>query len=55
MEEYLAYKEKCRLEAELIAFRIRMVTIIQAWWRGTMVRKGFGPFKRKKEKKKGKK
>jgi len=25
-----------------------MATKIQAWWRGTMVRKGLGPYKKKK-------
>lgn len=29
----------------------RSAIVIQAWWRGTMVRKGLGPFKKKKKSK----
>ncbi|XP_053678105.1 dynein regulatory complex protein 9-like [Anopheles nili] len=48
LEERVKYKELCQ----------RMAVKLQAWWRGVMVRKGFGTFdtsgKRKKTKSKGK-
>lgn len=31
--------------------RINAAVRIQAWWRGTMVRKGFGKYRKKKDKK----
>lgn len=31
--------------------QLRSAIKIQAWWRGTMVRKGLGPFKKKKKSK----
>ncbi|CAG9853624.1 unnamed protein product [Phyllotreta striolata] len=47
-EKYKIEQEKIRLEKE----RINNAAIkIQAWWKGTMVRKGFGRFRKKKEKK----
>ncbi|KAK9869499.1 hypothetical protein WA026_003252 [Henosepilachna vigintioctopunctata] len=50
--------EKRRIEEEN-RFRNQMATKIQAWWRGTMVRKKLGPYrpksKRRKDKKKKKK
>ncbi|XP_045471073.1 dynein regulatory complex protein 9 [Harmonia axyridis] len=57
MNKWLARKaEKQRIEEE-IRFLNRMATMIQAWWRGTMVRKKLGPYRpasKKKDKKKKK-
>lgn len=59
MNNWLERKaEKQRIEEEL-RFLNRMATVIQAWWRGTMVRKKLGPYrpaskKKKKDKKKKK-
>ncbi|XP_005104711.1 dynein regulatory complex protein 9 [Aplysia californica] len=47
-------KEKARRKAEQEAIELRSAIRLQAWWRGVMVRKGFGPFGKKK-KGKGKK
>lgn len=47
-------KEQKRLEQEELERKIRAAIRIQAWWRGVMVRKCLGPF-RKKKGKKGKK
>lgn len=60
IEAYLEYKEKKRLEAELLALQHRSATKIQAWWRGCMVRHCLGPYrkrrgKHKKDNKKNKK
>nr|XP_023018152.1 IQ domain-containing protein G-like isoform X1 [Leptinotarsa decemlineata]XP_023018153.1 IQ domain-containing protein G-like isoform X1 [Leptinotarsa decemlineata] len=55
IDDYKQYKveqEKIRLEMDK---RNRAATIIESWWRGTMVRKGFGKFRKKKEKKAKKK
>lgn len=48
--EYKLEQEKKRLEKER---KDAAATKIQAWWRGTMVRRGFGKYKKKE--KKGKK
>ncbi|KAL1513384.1 hypothetical protein ABEB36_002803 [Hypothenemus hampei] len=51
MTAYEAYKleqEKKRLENER---KNKAATKIQAWWRGVMVRKGFGKYKKKKDRK----
>lgn len=47
-------KEKARRKAEQEALELKATVKIQAWWRGIMVRKGLGPYGKKK-KKKGKK
>lgn len=47
-------KEKARRKAEQEAIELRSAIRLQSWWRGVMVRKGFGPFGKKK-KGKGKK
>jgi len=51
----LEYKEQKRKEAEHDQFLYDMATKIQAWWRGTMVRKGLGPYKKRKKPAKDKK
>ncbi|BFZ00910.1 hypothetical protein BsWGS_03949 [Bradybaena similaris] len=49
-------KEKARRKLDLEAIELKAAIRLQAWWRGVMVRKGFGPFGKKKKKKgKGKK
>ncbi|ESO88598.1 hypothetical protein LOTGIDRAFT_125731 [Lottia gigantea] len=48
-------KEKVRRKDELEAIELRGAIKVQAWWRGLMVRKGFGPYGKKKKGKKGKK
>lgn len=45
-------QEKIRLEKER---KDKAAIHIQAWWRGTMVRRGFGKFRKKKDKKQKKK
>lgn len=51
MNDYKAYRsEQERIKKELERKNLA-ATIIQAWWKGTMVRKGFGKFRKKKEKK----
>lgn len=52
--EYLALKERKRLEGIRNAKRLDASIRIQAWWRGLMVRLQLGPFNPKKKKKKGK-
>uniref|UniRef100_A0A0B6ZYG2 Dynein regulatory complex protein 9 n=1 Tax=Arion vulgaris TaxID=1028688 RepID=A0A0B6ZYG2_9EUPU len=47
-------KEKARRKTDQEANELKSAIKLQAWWRGVMVRKGFGPFGKKK-KKKGKK
>lgn len=51
--DYLEVKELRRQEQERQEQRARAAIKIQAWWRGTMVRKCLGPY-RKKKKGKGK-
>ena len=50
-------KEKARRKAEQEAEELKAAIKVQAWFRGVMVRKGLGPFNKKKKKKgrKGKK
>ncbi|CAL1542881.1 unnamed protein product [Lymnaea stagnalis] len=51
-------KEKARRKAEQEAIELKASIKLQSWWRGVMVRKGFGPFGKKKKKRgkgKGKK
>ncbi|KAL0269275.1 UNVERIFIED_CONTAM: hypothetical protein PYX00_007071 [Menopon gallinae] len=55
MEDYLKFKEERRAEEERERFINECATKIQAWWRGTMVRKGLGPYKRRKKAPKDKK
>ncbi|KAK5647132.1 hypothetical protein RI129_005596 [Pyrocoelia pectoralis] len=43
---YMAVKEKRRLAEEYKMKRLRACIRIQAWWRGEMVRKCLGPFKK---------
>ncbi|KAL5475398.1 hypothetical protein EMCRGX_G025207 [Ephydatia muelleri] len=51
--EHRAMKEKQRIKAEQDMREGKAATKLQAWWKGMMVRKGLGPYK--KETKKGKK
>ncbi|XP_067014023.2 dynein regulatory complex protein 9 [Anabrus simplex] len=53
IQEFLEYKEAKRLKEEEEELRIKMAIRIQAWWRGTMVRRGLGPYRKKKKDKKG--
>lgn len=48
---YKNYKLKMEEERAEMEKRHKAATKIQAWWRGTMVRKGFGQYKKKKDKK----
>ncbi|KAH3805977.1 dynein regulatory complex protein 9-like [Dreissena polymorpha] len=49
-------KEKARRKQEQEAIELKASIKVQSWWRGVMVRKGFGPYAKKKKKgKKGKK
>lgn len=50
IEDYLEYKEEKKRKAEELARLNKEATKIQAWWRGTMVRRGLGPYKKKKPK-----
>ncbi|XP_070173058.1 dynein regulatory complex protein 9-like [Littorina saxatilis] len=47
-------KEKVRRKEEQEGIELRACIKLQAWWRGVMVRKGFGAFAKKKKGKKGK-
>uniref|UniRef100_A0A8C5QPK2 Dynein regulatory complex protein 9 n=1 Tax=Leptobrachium leishanense TaxID=445787 RepID=A0A8C5QPK2_9ANUR len=44
-------KEKARQEKRQAQLELKSTIKIQAWWRGIMVRKGLGPYKRAKSKK----
>lgn len=55
VRDYLAEKEGERQLYEQQIYRVACAVQIQAWWRGLMVRRGLGPFKKKSKKgKKGK-
>ncbi|KAH8382610.1 hypothetical protein KR009_004369 [Drosophila setifemur] len=55
VEEYRAQKAEEQRLHDLQVHRIQCAIRLQAWWRGTMVRRGLGPFKKKpKRGKKGK-
>ncbi|XP_016949916.1 dynein regulatory complex protein 9 [Drosophila biarmipes] len=47
VQEYRAQKEEEQRLLNLQIHRIECAVRIQAWWRGTMVRRGLGPFKKK--------
>ncbi|XP_017786460.1 PREDICTED: IQ domain-containing protein G-like [Nicrophorus vespilloides] len=55
MKKYQVFKEEKRLEAEEKAIYNANAIIIQAWWRGVMVRRKLGPYKPKKSRGRGKK
>ncbi|XP_059470482.1 dynein regulatory complex protein 9, partial [Neocloeon triangulifer] len=48
LKEWKDFCYKRQLALEKLRYENSMATKIQAWWRGTMVRKGLGPFKKKK-------
>lgn len=55
-EEYLAMIAEREKQMAILKHRVECTIKIQAWWRGVMVRKGFGQYRRKGKKgKKGKK
>ncbi|XP_017128928.1 dynein regulatory complex protein 9 [Drosophila elegans] len=47
VQEYRAQKEEEQRLLALQIHRIECAVRLQAWWRGTMVRRGLGPFKKK--------
>ncbi|KAH8388500.1 hypothetical protein KR093_008012, partial [Drosophila rubida] len=47
VNEYSAKKEEEQRLLDLQLHRIECAVKLQAWWRGTMVRRGLGPFKKK--------
>jgi len=47
VQEYRAQKEEEQRLLHLQIHRIECAVRLQAWWRGTMVRRGLGPFKKK--------
>ncbi|XP_052853867.1 LOW QUALITY PROTEIN: dynein regulatory complex protein 9 [Drosophila gunungcola] len=47
VQEYRAQKEEEQRLLDLQIHRIECAVRLQAWWRGTMVRRGLGPFKKK--------
>lgn len=53
IDEYKERKERERREYEIEQNRINSAIKIQAWWRGVMVRRHLGPYRRKKKGKKG--
>lgn len=56
IDEYLKQKAEEQKELEFKEKRINSAIKIQAWWRGVMVRKHLGPYRKKKKgSKKGKK
>jgi hypothetical protein len=48
LREWREFCHQRQLAYEKLQHEIAMATKIQAWWRGTMVRRGFGPYKKKK-------
>lgn len=48
-------KERIKREQEAHQLQLEACISLQAWWRGTMVRKGFGEYRKKKGGKGGKK
>ena len=48
-------KEKARRKAEQEAEELKAAVRLQSWFRGIMVRRGIGPYGKKKKGKKGKK
>ena len=42
-------KERVRMEQEKIAKMLRCALRVQSWWRGTMVRRCLGPYKKRKD------
>ncbi|XP_054088135.1 dynein regulatory complex protein 9 [Zeugodacus cucurbitae] len=50
VRDYLAEKEEERQLYEQQIHRVECAVRIQAWWRGLMVRRGLGPFKKKSKK-----
>lgn len=44
-------KEKVRRKQEQEAIELKACIRLESWWRGVMVRKGLGPFKKGKKKK----
>lgn len=51
IEEYLVVREKRRQEQEKFEKMVQATLRIQSWWRGIMVRKCLGPYRKKKPKK----
>ncbi|XP_018579802.1 IQ domain-containing protein G-like [Anoplophora glabripennis] len=51
INDYKIYKIQQEEKKMILQKRNEAATKIQAWWRGTMVRKGFGKFRKKKDKK----
>ncbi|KAH8306436.1 hypothetical protein KR018_011516 [Drosophila ironensis] len=47
VQEYRAQKAEEQRLHDLQVHRIQCAVRLQAWWRGTMVRRGLGPFKKK--------
>lgn len=45
IEEHAKNKLKLEEEKKINDYREKMATKIQAWWRGTMVRRRLGPYK----------
>lgn len=45
IEEHVKNKQKLEEEKKINDHKEKMATKIQAWWRGTMVRRRLGPYK----------
>lgn len=45
IDEHVRNKQRLEEEKKMIDLREKMATKIQAWWRGTMVRRRIGPYK----------
>lgn len=54
IDEFCRYKDEKVRQAEWERYRNRCATRLQAWWRGIMVRHGFGKYRKKFKKSKGK-
>uniref|UniRef100_A0A1B0BP74 Uncharacterized protein n=1 Tax=Glossina palpalis gambiensis TaxID=67801 RepID=A0A1B0BP74_9MUSC len=50
VEDYLKCKEEEERLHEEQCYRIRCAVRLQAWWRGVMVRRGLGPYRKKSKK-----
>lgn len=49
MKSYLDKKRQKEEAEKLLALQSKQIVVIQAWWRGQMVRKFFGSFKKYKK------
>lgn len=49
LRAYEGLRLKRQQVLEQVRYETKTATLIQSWWRGTMVRRGLGPYKKKKK------